>query len=187
MVKDSRKKIRFRRSGQMCRLPNLRIRLLIHQRKSLQPNQVSHTRRPRKPTRQHGRYLQTLRRPSMRSRLPTRRTDTVGRNGNHHHRQRQMQRLRLVHRSLRLRRNNAASRNQSRLRLRPLQGQSRRSPMRQMVSRRSPHSCHKRRASTEGKNQRNQETIPRKRRVNENIPCLFLIFKIFSWKGFETD
>ena len=39
-------------------------------------------------------------------------------------RQRQMQRLRLVHRSLRLRRHNAASRNQSRLRLRHVQRQT---------------------------------------------------------------
>ena len=43
MVKHSRKKIRFCRPRQMRRLPNLRIRLLLYQRESLQPNQITHT------------------------------------------------------------------------------------------------------------------------------------------------
>ena len=78
-----------------------------------------------------------------------------------------MQRLRLVHRSLRLRRHNAAPRNQSSLRLRPLQRKSRRPPMHQMVPRRSPDIGYERRVGSESKNQRNQETLPSSNRKNK--------------------
>lgn len=75
-----------------------------------------------------------------------------------------MQRLRLVYWSLRLRRHDATPRNQSRIRLWPMQRQSWRTPMCQVVSRRSTNSRHKRCASAESKNQCYTQTLPRKRR-----------------------
>jgi hypothetical protein len=174
----SRQKIRHSRPRKVHRLLCLRVRLLHDERKNLQPDEITHTRVAIGTAQQLSRDLPTLRRPSMRRRVPERSPDTGREHRNHNGRRGSMQRLRMVHKRLPVRSNDDSSGEESRVHLRQLQ-RSRRTAMRQMVPRRSVDIRNRSDSSSEVQNLRSEEPVPgsqreNTRKINDSNIRLFL-------------